>query len=140
MVKLGRYANWRSRMSVKYLHRNVGGSNPSRPTILKNRRLERMNFRELVIDIKKEIGVRSLITGKLGSRESDVPLVLCYRPMKDRGRDQTLCILAHIKSWIKTGTTESYCLQCRHFLKMTCMESSGFSEECRKGHYRFEAT
>ena len=100
-----------------------------------------MNTKEFIKDINSEFGLRSFLTNRLGDRlDHDKILCTSYRPMKERGRDQIFCLIAHYLAWKRRGTTQSYCWECPHFVKMTCMESAGYSEECGRGHYRFEAT
>ena len=93
----------------------------------------------LVKDLWHEFSVVGFLFNRLAEYQEG-HLVSFYRPISGRGRDQWRCLLAHLKRWWKTGRTGSYCHECRHFLRMTCMESHGYSEECRQAHWRFEAT
>jgi hypothetical protein len=87
--------------------------------------------------------IYGLVTGKYGPRTPSKelePLVAYYRPLLHRGYDQWLCWISMLKHKKETGSAYGYCVKCKHYLKMTCMESNGYSRECRKAHYRFEAT
>lgn len=98
----------------------------------------------LVKEICDEFSFFGFLFNKLSDRcagAEGMTLVSYYRPIAERGRDQLKCLKAHIKQWKKTGNTDSYCEICPEFLEMSCMESFlGTSRECRRGHYRFEAT
>lgn len=96
----------------------------------------------LAREIFKEFGFLNYVFNRMSDREAGASeLVSYYRPINGRGRDQIKCLKAHIKTWRETGDTQNYCHVCPEFHQMTCMESTGAdSRECKKGHYRFEAT
>ena len=101
------------------------------------------NFIDISKEIINEFSFKNFLTDKQSDPHEGIEkmiLVSAYRPINLRGRDQFYCLIAHLKTWKNTGDTVSYCHSCSYFLKMTCLESIGYSEECRKGHYRFEAT
>lgn len=96
---------------------------------------------KFIKEIIKEFSLDTILSRKMTNSLNGVDeYVSCYRPINGRGRDQLKCLLAYIKKWVKTGDNLNYCEECKYHLVMTCMESSGFSRECRRGHYRFEAT
>ena len=101
-----------------------------------------MTKQELIADINSEFNARGFITNSLTDRMNigERELVSHYRPLSGRGRDQIRCIIAHYLRWQRHGTTKSYCHECPSFLRMTCMKSSGFSDDCGLGNYRLEAT
>ena len=69
------------------------------------------------------------------------PLVLYYRPLEERGRDQLYCLWAMLKQRRQTGRIDNFCQQCPHYVPMTSLDNNlGMSQDCGKGHYRFEAT
>jgi hypothetical protein len=69
------------------------------------------------------------------------PLVLYYRPIENRGYDQWICWKAMIKQKKETGNVKGFCNQCKYYVPMTSLDNNlGISEDCGKGHYRFEAT
>lgn len=96
----------------------------------------------LLKEIYQEFNLRGFLFNRLSNRENGADsYVSYYRPVSGRGRDQLKCLIAYFKTWRKTGDTSSYCHSCPNFFVMTCMESSaGESQECSRGHYRFEAT
>ena len=74
---------------------------------------------------------RPTLSGRLGY----------WRPLRARGLFVIICWWAIIRQYIHHKTIKGYCTdKCRFCLWMTCMESAGYSEECRLGHWRYEAT
>jgi len=100
-----------------------------------------MNTVEFLRDIWVSFNLWNFLRNNVGEHH-DYPL-MCKRDIHERGRDQIFCFVAHILSWLRTNTTANYCYsgKCRFYLRMTCRESSGGdSEECKRGHWRKEAT
>lgn len=97
---------------------------------------------ELIEFLREEFSLKNFLLDRKSNRLDGADrLVSYYRPIKGRGFCQWRCLMAILRTWKKTRMTNSYCHMCNMFLEMTCMESNiGCSRECRKGHYRFEAT
>jgi len=97
-----------------------------------------MSFADFISDINADFSTRNFIKGGLGEQG---PLYPGYRyAIKDRGRGQIFCLIAHFRSWYYTGTTSNYCHHCPYFEKQTTMlDAGGLTEVCGKGYWLQDA-
>jgi len=98
-----------------------------------------MSFRLFAKDLKNSFSIWGSLRNKVGPYQEKDRLGY-RRNTQDRGKDQFKCFLAHLKAWIKTGTTQNYCWQCNHIFRMSGYTSAGITTECKLGHWRQESS
>ena len=96
-----------------------------------------MSLKELLKDLNESFSLKNFISGVRGEREY---FNLGDKiPIDSRGRKQSLCFAAHLKSWYYSGTTQNYCHYCKGFQRETCLSDPGITEVCQEGFWRTEA-